>query len=346
MQSHNGTPIRVNFFQRKPRAVGNYSVEFIFKDVRRQLGGLIESEEIFSSYESSGLLKRIYNCIEAAAKQGKVNHITGDINYIGLFLNKRKTIQTVLDCVHLSSSTGIKHAILKLFWVTIPVKRAKYVTAISQSTKNEILKYVNCDPDKIKVVHVAISEKFSRRDKQFYAKNPRILQLGTAPNKNIPRLIEALEGIPCILDIVGRHDEVLEEALKKHSISYEYSWALSDEQILQKYIQADIVSLVSTYEGFGMPILEAQATGRPVITSNILSMPEVAGDAACIVDPYSIQSIREGFEKIIGDTAYRENLIEKGFENVKRFNPHDIAMQYFELYKSISSQNECADLLV
>src|SRR6516165_1703928 len=118
MQSHNGTPIRVNFFQRKPRAVGNYSVEFIFKDVRRQLGGLIESEEIFSSYESSGLLKRIYNCIEAAAKQGKVNHITGDINYIGLFSNKRKTIQTVLDCVHLSSSTGIKHAILKLFWVT------------------------------------------------------------------------------------------------------------------------------------------------------------------------------------------------------------------------------------
>jgi glycosyltransferase involved in cell wall biosynthesis len=239
----------------------------------------------------------------------------------------------------LSSSSGIKHAILKLFWITIPVRRAKYVTAISESTKNEILKYVDCDPDKIKVVHVAISEKFSRKDKLFNEANPRILQLGTAPNKNIPRLAEALRGIPCTLDIVGRHDPGLEQVLRNHNISYEYSWALSDHEILQKYNQADIITLVSTYEGFGMPILEGQATGRPVITSNVLSMPEVAGDAACIVDPYSIESIRQGFERIIGNKEYREQLIQKGFENIKRFNPHDIAMQYFELYKSIASQN-------
>jgi glycosyltransferase involved in cell wall biosynthesis len=339
IKTPNSRPIKVKFFQRKPRPVGNYSIEFIFKDVRHQLGKLIEGEEIFSTYESSGVFKRIYNCIEAASKQGEVNHITGDINYIGLLLRKKRTIQTILDCVHLSSSSGLKHAILKLFWVTIPVKRAKYVTAISESTKNEILKYVNCEPDKIKVVYVAISEKFLRKDKLFNNINPRILQLGTAFNKNIFRLAEALQGIPCTLDIVGRQDEHLEEVLRKHNIVYEYSWALTDEQILQKYIQADIITLVSTYEGFGMPILEGQATGRPVITSNVYSMPEVAGEAACIVDPYSIESIRQGFERIIGNKEYREELVRKGFENIKRFNPRNIAMQYFELYKSIASQN-------
>ena len=326
-------------FKGNQEIVGNYSVEFIFADVRKQLNGLILSREIYSSYESAGIFKRIYNCLEAAARQQGVNHITGDINYIGLFLKKRKTIHTILDCVHLTSTSGIKHAFLKLFWVTIPVKRCRYVTAISQSTKNEILKYVDCDPDKVKVIPVAISEKFIRKLRPFNKQNPRILQLGTAHNKNIPRLIEALEGISCTLDIVGKHDPELENLLKIHKIHYEYSWGLSEAEILVKYENADIITLVSTYEGFGMPILEGQATGRAVITSNVFSMPEVAGEGACIVDPFNVQSIRNGFERIISDQDYREDLIQKGFENVKRFNPRQIAMQYFELYKSIASEN-------
>ncbi len=339
MNSSEDGLINVSFFQRKARAFGNYSVEFIFADVRKQLNGLILSREIYSTYESAGLFKRIYNCMEAAARQHGVNHVTGDINYIGLLLRKKKTIQTILDCVHLSSTSGIKHAVLKLFWITIPVKRSRYVTAISQSTKNEILKYVDCDPDKIKVIPVAISEKFVKKSKPFNQQNPRILQLGTAHNKNIPRLIEALEGIPCTLDIVGKHEPELENLLRKHKIHYEYSGGLSDAEILAKYEHADIITLVSTYEGFGMPILEGQATGRAVITSNIFSMPEVAGEGACIVDPFNVQSIREGFERIIRDPHYREALIQKGFENVKRFNPREIAMQYFELYKTIASEN-------
>ena len=289
--------IRVNYIQRKPRAVGNYSVEFIFKDVRKQLTGEVDAKEIYSAYESSGLFKRIYNCIEVIGKQGEVNHVTGDINYIGLFLNSRKTVQTILDCVHLTSTTGIKHFVLKLFWLTIPVSRCRFVTAISESTKKEILKYVHCNPDKIKVIPVAISQKFSRKEKVFNKENPRLLQLGTAPNKNIRRLAKAIWGIPCTLDIIGKRDSQLEDLLKEYDIKYEYSWALSDEEILKKYEQADIVTMVSTYEGFGMPILEGQTVGRPVITSNLYSMPEVAGDGACLVDPFDAQSIRQGFKK-------------------------------------------------
>ena len=327
----------VSFFHRKPRSVGNYSVEFIFNDVRERLKDYINAKLIYSKYESSGLFKRIYNCIEAIFHQSEVNHITGDINYLGLFLNKKRTIQTILDCVHLTSSSGLKYHILRLFWLAIPARRAIYLTAISQSTKNEILKHVSCDPDKIKVIYVAISDRFQRSDKPFDKQQPRILQIGTAPNKNIPRLIQALEGIPCILEIIGKRSEDYENMLKEKKIQYEYKSGLTDDEMLRRYEAADIIALASTYEGFGMPILEGQAVGRAVITSGLYSMPEVAGDAACMVDPFNVDSIRQGILKLINDDSYRQSLIEKGFENVKRFNPDRIALQYYELYKEVAA---------
>jgi glycosyltransferase involved in cell wall biosynthesis len=325
----------VTFFHRKPRAVGNYSVEFIFEDVRKRLAGRIDARVVYSRYESSGLFKRLYNCIQAFMNQSDVNHVTGDINYLGLMLNRRKTIQTILDCVHLKTSSGIKHRVLKYFWLTLPVKKAKFITAISGSTKNEILKYVDCPPDKIKVIYVAISNRFSRVDKTFNKAEPRILQVGTAPNKNIPRLIEALKGIPCILEIIGKYNEEYVKLLSENQVKYEYKSGLSDEEMIERYQAADIIALVSTYEGFGMPILEANATGRVVITSHAYSMPEVAGDAACLVDPYKVQSIRMGFMQVIQDDLYRQTLVGNGFENIKRFDPEKISAEYLNLYNQV-----------
>ena len=310
-------------------------MEFIFEDVRQRLASQIEARTSFSKYESAGFFKRLYNCIEAAFRQKGVNHVTGDVNYLGLFLSRKRTIHTVLDCVYLTNSGGIKHKVLKLFWLSIPVKRSKYITAISTSTKNEILQHVPCDPGKIKVIYVAISNRFQRNDKLFNKENPRILQIGAAPNKNIPRLVEALEGIPCILEIIGKQNEEYEQLLKAKKIRYEYKWGLSDDEMLQRYEAADIIALVSTYEGFGMPILEGQAVGRPVITANVYSMPEVAGDAACLADPLDVTSIRNGIQKIMNDDAYRESLVQKGFENVKRFDAQKIALEYFDLYKDV-----------
>ncbi|WP_205508580.1 glycosyltransferase family 4 protein [Longitalea arenae] len=326
---------KVVFFHRKPRSVGNYSVEFIFEDVRKRLSNKIAAEVVVSKYESSGFLKRLYNCLEAWRKQGPVNHITGDVNYLGLFLKRNTTIQTILDCVHLNTSAGIKYKILKLFWLSIPEKRSRYITAISESTKQEILRHHSCDPEKIVVIPVAISPNFKRADKPFNKEKPVILQVGTAPNKNIPNLIEALKGLPCILNIVGKQNDEYEGLLKKYSIEYKYEWGLSDEEIIRRYEQADIVNLTSTYEGFGMPILEAQAVGRAVITSNLFSMPEVAGNAAVMVDPFKVAEIREGLQKIIHDDSFRNELVKRGFENIKRFDPDVIAAQYLDLYKRI-----------
>jgi len=107
--------------------------------------------------------------------------------------------------------------------------------------------------------------------------------------------------------------------------------------MIRRYEDADIIALASTYEGFGMPILEGQAVGRPVISSNLFSMPEVAGNAACLVDPFDVNSIRAGIIKIIQNDEYRNRLVRDGFENVKRFDPDHIAFQYLDLYQEVAA---------
>jgi glycosyltransferase involved in cell wall biosynthesis len=327
---------RVVFFQRKARSVGNYSVEFIFDDLRGRLNDKILAITHYSPYESKGLLRRLVNCITAFRQQGVVNHVTGDINYLGLFLSRERTIHTILDCVFVASSSGLKRTLLKYFWLTVPVRRSRFITAISTATKEEILRYVPCDPAKIVVIPVAISKRFVPQPRVFNKTKPLILQIGAAHNKNIPRLIQALANIPCTLRIIGKQSDEYEQLLKKYDVDYLYEWGLTKEEMINTYVNADIVTLLSTYEGFGMPILEAQATGRPVITSNILSMPEVAGNAACLVDPYDVSRMREGFLKIIHNDAYRDQLVRNGFDNIKRFDPEQIALEYFSLYQEIA----------
>jgi glycosyltransferase involved in cell wall biosynthesis len=100
-----------------------------------------------------------------------------------------------------------------------------------------------------------------------------------------------------------------------------------------------MVVFASTYEGFGLPIVEANATGRPVITSNICSMPEIAGSAACFVDPSDCSSIRQGILRVMNDDGYRADLIGRGLENVKRFRADTIAAQYAALYQEVLSHS-------
>lgn len=335
------TKLKVIFFHRKPRSSGNYSMEGIFDRLRKNLPKDIGLIVTTSKYESNGIFKRIYNIFEAAYRQrlGNVNHVTGDVHYLTYLLKKKRTILTIHDVGILEAKSGLRRKLIKFFWFNLPVKRSAVVTVISQSTKNELLKWVNYDPQKVVVIPNIISDKFIPSNRKFNQVKPILLQIGTAKNKNIPRLIEAIKNIPCKLEIVGQLNEQIIYLLEKNKIEYENYINLSEVELVERYNNCDMVTFISTHEGFGMPIIEANAVGRPVISGNILSIPEVAGEAACLVNPLSIGSIREGVLRIINDEKYRNDLVEKGKGNVKRFDINLITNKYLELYQSINSKH-------
>ena len=331
---------KIVYFQRKRRNGQNFSIEQIFKDVRKRLPERFQGILKVSSYESRGILQRFKAILEAKKYQGDINHITGDIHFINLLFSKHRTILTIHDIRFMDSERGFKKFLLKLFWLVIPIFKSEIVTVVSNSTKAELLKHTNTNTNKIVVVPASISKRFKFYYKEFNSNKPTLLQIGTATNKNLHRVIIAIKGLTCKLDIVGKLDEITTNLLIANKIDYINSYDLDDKEILSKYYNCDIVIFISTYEGFGMPIIEANLVGRPVVTGNIFSMPEIAGNAACIVDPYSIDSIRSGINKIIIDQNYRKTLIENGIENAKRFSSKKTAEIYFKLYDKIIEKNK------
>jgi len=330
--------MKVTYFHRAP-IQWTYSLERVFSDVRKAMPSEVECSIANCRYYGTRPDHLLYNIIEAQRRQGDVNHITGDIHYVASLLDPKKTILTVPDCVGLHNLSGMKQKIFKALWYDLPVKRSRFITTISNFTATELCSYVPHAAEKIRIVYVPVSENFIYQTKPFNEKKPVILQVGTLKhNKNLNRVVESLAGISCKLDIVGRLSDAQKALLSKFKIDYTNSFNLTNDEIIQKYKDCDMVVFASTYEGFGMPIVEANATGRPIVTSNICSMPEVAGDAACIVDPYDIGSIRAGILRVIQDGDYRQTLIENGCKNVERFKPQTIALQYLALYKEILNE--------
>jgi glycosyltransferase involved in cell wall biosynthesis len=289
-------------------------------------------------FASKGLLPRVANVWWAWRHRGTVNHITGDVHFLALGLPRERTILTIHDCFPLDRFTGLKRWILRTLWFDLPVRRSAFVTVISQETKRQLLRHVRVPEEKIVVIPDAAAAVFRPCPRPFRADCPTILHVGTTANKNLPRLIEALQGVNCRLKIIGELNEDLRRQLRTRQISYESAANLDEAAIYRQYCEADLVSFISTYEGFGMPIIEAQWVERPVVTSNCSSMPEVAGRGACFVDPFDVQSIREGIARVIADATYRAKLIEEGRGNRERFLLDNVARMYLEIYERVAQR--------
>jgi glycosyltransferase involved in cell wall biosynthesis len=328
--------IEVVHFQRKAGR-GAFSVERLFSDVRSAMPNDIGIKIRFNRFLSHGVFRRAFDAIGAWQHRGSVNHVVGDVHYLGWLLPRRRTVITVLDCVSLGRMTGIRQWLFWLFWYWLPLKGAARVTVISEFSRTELLRWVRYPEAKIHVIPPTLSSKFRSQDAVHAGGHMRLLQVGTAINKNLARLIKALQGLPVTLVIVGELSDAEREDLASMKIDYENHVGLSEEGLLEQYRRAHCVVFASTYEGFGLPIIEAQAVGRPVLTSNVSAMPEAAGGAACLVDPFDIEDIRRGVRRLLEDPVYVSDLVNRGFVNAARYSPACIAEQYAVVYRSVQA---------
>ena len=234
------------------------------------------------------------------------------------------------------------------------VKRARKVIVVSESTKEDLMRLFGVPAPKISVVPLAVGKRFAvslnKEEIKIKLKKKGIhgkyfLFVGERrPHKNIVRLIEAFKifkdrnSEKYQLVIVGKRysnytvpeQKIKELDLESNVIMVGY---VPDEELPLYYQGAEMLVFPSIYEGFGIPILEAMACGIPVITSNISSMPEVAGNAAVLVNPYETNEIAAAMQRICSNRDLRKDLIAKGSKNVKRFSWEKTAEKTLSVYE-------------
>ena len=328
--------IKVHIFLRKPHKFENHSIEKLFYSIVKEKNDKFKFILLKCPFYSKGFLRRFFNCIWALFKQGDINHVSGDTNFISIFLDKNKTINTFHDCYNLRHYTGLKKIIFKFFWFYIPIKRSRYITAVSDFTKRELKTLLNTNKE-IKVIPNFLTENDYKK-KKIKKKNCALV-IGTTKNKNIEKIFSAVKETVFELLIVGRLNHKQKNFLIKNNIKYKNFVNVSEKKIIQLYNMSFVLINPSLYEGFGLTNLEAQKMGIPVITSNISPMKEIMRDSAILVNPNDENEIYRNLNKIYCDKLLRNKIIIKGYKNILDYDVSFAKKKYFDLYKDILISN-------
>ena len=277
-----------------------------------------------------------------------------------------RAVVTIHDCIHLMfpqylpSRLAYAYARANL-WVA--AKRAERIFTVSETSKADILRYCDVPAERIIVVYNAIDDRFAtppdpedvnRVRERYQLNGPFVLYVGNIkPHKNLERLIDAFDLVRrggferlellIIGDQISKYPR-LRRAVDKHKLHKHVRFLgfVADDTLAALYRLATVFVFPSLYEGFGLPPLEAMASGTPVVTSNRSSLPEVVGDAAVLVDPYSAVSMAEGIQQVLSDADLRRTLSARGLARARQFSWESSVRRIHEVYMDVASMQSSA----
>lgn len=266
-----------------------------------------------------------------------------------------KVVVSILDGIIFQTPEKFPlwHRTYARFFVPMAARKASKILTISEQSKRDLVKHLHLSPEKIVVTPLAASSDFRPIEKaeieavrRQYDLRTFILTVGTLePRKNIIRLLQAFaklreRGFTGLLVHVGPkgwlYDDILAEVNRlqlEQAVRFLGRVPLKD--LVGLYNAASSFVYPSLYEGFGLPVLEAMACACPVITSNVSSLPEVAADAAIMVDPYNVQDLVDAMTRIWTDPAYARELRERGIKQSKLFSWERCARETLSVYKQV-----------
>lgn len=312
-----------------------YSIAKVFKPIIYHISQKNDTSYIempAPSHKPLQLIKNIrYVKKEINRSNPDIIHIIGSEHYLLPFINKKKSIITVHDIGFFTNEKHLLKKIWKYMMFILPLNLAGIKVFISEKSKNECSKYL-LNKNNLRIIPDCVEENYKYKDNIVLHK-PIILQIGTKQNKNIIRVIQAIKDLNIHYRIIGKLDENILKRLESSKIDFSNAYNLTDDEILNEYYNCNIVSFPSLYEGFGMPIIEGQATGRIVVTSDLPPMNQIANqNSAIIVNPYDIDSIKQGF---IEAMKISQTIIQAGLENATKYSAKNVSLQYNNLYKSL-----------
>lgn len=315
----------------------NRSFENIVNYLRHNAN--LSIKEYYVPHEGSNpinLLKNIIYVYKHRSHYG-INHITGDIHYCILGLIGCKSVLTIHDdYCYRQAKKGLIGKIYKyVFWIYLPIKLANITLCITKTTRDNIYRLYNNKKLKIFTNHTWPKE-YKYSPKEFNSIKPIILHISTGRNKNLETTIQALSGINSKLIVVENMTDAQIKLARSLNVDFYNTGRISDDEILTLYKKADIISFPSSYEGFGMPIVEGQLIGRCVITTNLPPMNWVAGDGCFFINnPHDYLEMRKTILRIINNKEERECCIVRGLNNAKRFSVEKTAKGLLDIYKNI-----------